>query len=439
MSSMGKGFIAAIVVALIGAVVLLARLAWITTEPRTDLRKASVTIGPIAHRPVVKPDSDAALPSVTQEPAAIAPDDLEAKLAELNASAAIVPNELILTFRSAEALAAFRARAGLAGLRVVSADNRLLAARVLYSDPEAMARELREHAGDYENIGLNYVAWVPGLPNTPQTDPSNAGGSEAFGNSGLLAIGATADRSSWGRGVTVAVLDTGVTDHPTLAHLKVTHQDLVKDGQPFDGHGTAMASLIAGNDPENGGVAVATSNLLDIRVADSKGESNTGLLAEAIMKAIDAGARVINISLGTTGDAHVLRKAVEYAVSHGVVIVAAAGNEQQATLAFPAGYNGVISVGAVDATDKQAYFSNSGENLTLAAPGVGIVSAYSDKKMVIGSGTSQATALATGVAATVLGWGYNPQSVAGLLTKSAKATGAPKEQVGAGLLQVPRR
>src|SRR5690606_20968092 len=106
----------------------------------------------------------------------------------------------------------------------------------------------------------------------------------------LEAIGAGRDRSDWGRGITVAVLDTGITDHPQLEQVRLSRTDLVQDGQPVDGHGTAMASLIAGADPAEGGVAPAAS-LLDIRVADAKGESTTALVAQGILTAVDQGAR----------------------------------------------------------------------------------------------------------------------------------------------------
>ena len=91
----------------------------------------------------------------------------------------------------------------------------------------------------------------------------------------------------------------------------------------------------------------------------------------------------------------------------------------------------------MDANGTQAFFSNSGQGLTLAAPGVGIVSAYSDNRMVMSSGTSQATALTSGVVSTLLSWGHAASSVPDLLMQSAKPIGAPVEQVGAGLLQVP--
>lgn len=365
-------------------------------------------------------------------------EDLAKKLDELNRAPGLVPSELLLTLDSPAALAAFLKRAAEAGFEVLYSDPRLLSARVRYGDAEAMARELRNNAEDYDNIGLNYLAWVPGLPDTErQTDTANAGGTQPFGTSGLEAINASGDRSNWGKGITAAVLDTGITDHSSLSHTQVNHYDLVKDGEALNGHGTAMASLIAGNDATNGGVAPITK-LIDIRVADSKGKSNTALVAQGILQAVDQGAAIINISLGSTGDSVVLRNAVEYAQSRGVIIVAAAGNEQQTSLAYPAGYAGVISVAAIDANGTQAYFSNSGSSLTISAPGVGIVSAYDDNRMVISSGTSQATALTTGVVSTMLSRGYAPQNIAQTLQDNALPISAPKEQVGAGLVQVPR-
>jgi thermitase len=359
------------------------------------------------------------------------------RLTRINQSRGVVPNELLLTFKSPEALAAFKARAPGEGLQVLSSDGRLLSARVKYADPAAMSRELANHGGDYNNVGPNYLVWVPGLPQVPKVDESNAGGAQPYGNSGLQDIGAYGDRSNWGHGITVAVLDTGITTHPLLEGTDVVHYDLVQDGQTPNGHGTAMASLIAGNGYNEGGAA-PDSRILDVRVADISGESNTALVAQGIMQAIDQGAKVINISLGTSGDAAMLRNAVAYALEQGVIIVAAAGNDQLASLSYPAAYDGVISVGALDAAHVQAYFSNSGSTLTISAPGVGIVSGYSDGQTVIGSGTSQATAITSGVVAYMLGRGYAASAVPQVLATSALNTGAPKEQVGAGLVQIPR-
>ena len=348
-----------------------------------------------------------------------------------------MPNEVLLTLKSDALLHALQLRAGLNGLEIVSLDPKLRLARVRFSDLNDLMKELAAHSEDYESVGPNYLAHVPGLP-PPSTDDGNEGGQARFASEGMEAIGAAKDRSDWGRGVTVAVLDTGMVDHSTLSGLTVTHLDLVNDGSEFNGHGTAMASLIAGKDSNAEGVAQA-ARLLDVRVADADGVSNTALVASGIVKAVDMGARVINVSLGSFGNAQALENAVNYALSRNVVVVAAGGNEQMNMLAYPAALPGVISVGAVDANGQQAYFSNSGESLTLSAPGVGIVSGYTDNQVVIGSGTSQATALVSGVAATLVGWGYSGQNIATLLINNAQPTGAPSSQVGAGIVQVPPR
>ncbi|GEP42009.1 S8 family peptidase [Brevifollis gellanilyticus] len=363
-------------------------------------------------------------------------DELQRKLAELNKSPSVVKNELLLRFNSPEALAAFRNRAGLSGIDIVYSDARLKSARVRYRDAAKMAQELRDHAKDYDNIAPNYLAYVPGLPQEPQTDPNNAGGSVPFQSSGLEMINAVGDRSRWGAGVKVAVLDTGVTEHASLTGVKVTHHDIVNDHQSYHGHGTAMTSLIAGRDEANGGVA-PQSEILDVRVADSTGTGDTAMVAEGIMWAVDRGAVVINISLGAAGDSSMLRDAVAYAISRGVVVVAAAGNEQANALSYPASYSGVISVAAVDAQGRQAYFSNSGQGLFISAPGVGIVSAYSDGKTVIGSGTSQAAAITSGAISALLSRNYQSQQIPNVLTQNAVRTGAPSTQVGAGILRLP--
>ena len=368
--------------------------------------------------------------------AAPSDDGLTQKLRDLAAAEGVVPGELLLTFKSPEALNAFRLRAGLAGIEIRHSDARLKSARVKYKDAAKMADELRDHAKEYENIGPNHHIYVPGTPEKPAQDTTNAGGSVPYESSALDAIGATGDRSRWGAGVKVAVLDTGVTDHATLNGVKVTHTDLVKDGQPLNGHGTAMASLIAGHDEHNGGVAPA-AEIMDIRVADSTGRGNVANVAQGIMQAVDQGARVISISLGTSADASVLREAVAYAQSRGVIVVAAAGNEQQTQLAYPAAYDGVISVAAVDAKGRQAFFSNSGENLFISAPGVGIVSGYSDNKMVISSGTSQAAAITSGAISALISRNYTSSNIRQVLTSNAVRVQAPANQVGAGILHLP--
>ncbi len=376
-----------------------------------------------------------ATPALTSRPRParghVSPEELKAALIGPGA----VPGEVVLTFRTPEDLAAFRARAGLYGLKILDSDARLRSARVAWSDLGRLADELNEHPRAYENVAANLIARIPGLPREPVIDAANQGGMTPFEQGLFASIGADADRSGWGASVKVAVLDSGIADHETLSGIPIERVKMVEAGPEANGHGTSMASLISGRVAPAQGVA-PSAQLLDFWLADESGMSNTALVAAGIMGAVDRGAQVINISLGSFGSSLMLQNAVQYALDHNVIIVAAAGNEQLTQLAYPAAYPGVISVGALDADKKQAYFSNSGTP-TLAAPGVGILSAYTDGKIVVGSGTSQATALTTGVVATLLGRGIHPKDIPGLLTQHALNTGAPKEQVGAGMLQVP--
>ena len=412
-------------------------LAWMFREMMVAVEVPPVAEMPAqpVRKPVTKPAPQ--VPATFTTPSTTAADQ-ERPLAEtiaedlLNPEA--IPGEALLTFKNAAALAAFRARAAQAGLDIISIDPTLLTARVRYRNLDGLQKDLAEHASDYTNAGPNLVARIPGLP--PKKDTANAGGSTPFRSQGLDLIGAPANRTGWGSGVTVAVLDSGVVDHPSLRNASITHIDLVEDGQAFHGHGTAMTSLIAGDDPNIAGISPA-SKIVDIRVADPQGNSNTALLASGIIRAIESGAKVINISLGSSQASPVLEQAVQYAISRGAVIIAAAGNEQSNALSYPAAYSGVVSVAAIDATGTQAWFSNSGQGLTLAAPGVGIVSAYNANKLVIGSGTSQAAAITSGVAAYLAGRGYQPSNIPMVLIRSARPTGAAQTAVGAGILRIP--
>jgi len=348
-----------------------------------------------------------------------------------------IPNEALLKFKSPQAMRDFLNRAGRNKLTVLGRLDGLQAARVRYDQLDQLRAAIEDDAELYDGIDANFLVKTPDWPD-PESRPGGSG-TASFGGDGFLkAVGATGDRSAWGAGVTVAVLDTGVEAHPTFSDGQITHMDLVNDGQPFDGHGTAMASLIAGQDEQAPGVAPAT-HILDVRVADNQGVSSSFKLAEGITQAADAGAQVINISLASYGDATVVRDAVAYAQSKDAVVVGAAGNDQSASqLAFPAAIDSVISVGGVDANLQQAYFSNSGTGLDLTAPAVGIQSAYGADSIVLGDGTSQAAAIASGVLAAGLSTGSTTTgSAANWLKQNALPLTLPPERGGAGMTQMP--
>jgi type VII secretion-associated serine protease mycosin len=233
---------------------------------------------------------------------------------------------------------------------------------------------------------------------------------------------------SKGAGVTVAVLDTGVDGrHPDLVGRVIQGPDYTgrgrRPGSPYWGrHGTAMASIIAGHGHGPGhtsgvmGVA-PLAKILSIRVTwenddpertDRDQINRTGdAVAKGIKYAVDHGAQIINMSLGGGKMIYngnpIEEEAVRYALSRGAMLIASAGNDGAGLnrTNFPAAYPGVLAVGAVDKTMRPAKFTNRHDYVSVAAPGVDIVSADAGRSYVQGTGTSPSAAIVAGIAALV--------------------------------------
>ncbi|WP_433327460.1 S8 family serine peptidase [Spirillospora sp. CA-294931] len=252
-----------------------------------------------------------------------------------------------------------------------------------------------------------------------------------------------------GRGVTVAVLDTGVdAAHADLAGSVTTGPDYTRGAgmaAPRRLHGTTMASIIAGHGHGRSGVigVAPEARLLALRVILERDEPGfaafnrnaryEGTVARGIRYAADHGADVVNLSLGRSYPTRAEREAVAYAIARGVVVVAAAGNGgavrgTSPEYSFPASFPGVISVAAVDAAGRHAGFSNRNSAVVVSAPGVRIVGAGPGDRYWIGDGTSPATAFVSGVAALIRS--RHPKLAPALVTQAIVAGARPRPRRG---------
>ena len=206
--------------------------------------------------------------------------------------------------------------------------------------------------------------------------------------------------------IKIAILDTGVDlDHPDLAG-KITANTNFSTSTTTDdiyGHGTHVAGIAAAS--TNNGIGVAglgySASIVSVKVLGDSGSGYYSWVANGIVWATDNGAQVINMSLGGASVSSTLEDAVNYAWSKGVVVVAAAGNSGSSAPFYPAYYSNTIAIAATDASDKLASWSNYGDWVDVAAPGVSIYSTLIDAGYGYKSGTSMASPHAAGLAALV--------------------------------------
>ena len=384
------------------------------------------------------PVAAARAPAATSDPRGS--DDRLAALARALAGGGVRPREAVLTFKDDAALQRFLTRSRAAGVFVLDRLDRLRAVRVRFDSLSSLQHEMSGHEADYAAIEANPLI---GLPTPPAPDDRTTVNNVPVGNGTLAAIGATGDRTAWGRGFTIAILDTGVAADATFGTGRLRTLDLGLGPGPGAGseagHGTAVAALAAGAAADAPGVAPA-ANVLSIRVTDAAGTSDLFTVSRAILAAVDAGAQVINISLGGYATGPVLDAAIDYATRNGALIVAAAGNDQAARLTWPAADPRVVSVGAVDRLEQQVSFSNSGEQLQLTAPGYGVQTAWLDGQRVQVSGTSASAPVVAGAIVAVMSQfpGLGAREAADLLERTANDGGAPGTDpaYGRGILNV---
>lgn len=239
-----------------------------------------------------------------------------------------------------------------------------------------------------------------------------------------------------GSGMTVAVIDTGVSRVPDLKDTAfVKGYDFVNDkvdASDDNGHGTHVAGTIAQSTNNGYGVAGVAyeASVMPLKVLSAYGGGTVADIAEAIRFAADNGADVINMSLGGAGESQLMEEAINYAHQKGVVIIAAAGNENENAASYPARYPHVMGVAAVGPNGEKAPYSNFGAGVDISAPGgseagkilqntidpetgEAIFAAY--------QGTSMAAPHVAGVAALVKASGVTePDQIMDVLKQSAR-------------------
>ena len=324
-----------------------------------------------------------------------------------------VEDEVILTFVDRQAYIDFLSALDQAGLQAL---GRIDALGVLRLDVSMLSR--LKIPLDAVEIGFNFRVSRP----TPPLEalPSGVLNLSPFNQAAAQITGTLANDGS---GVLVAVLDSGLYAHKAFEESEI--EEFILAGKHLDGagaeHGTAVASIIGGKD----GVAPGV-DLLVVRVLGEDGLGNSFHAAQGIIHAVDSGAQLINMSLGLYQDSSLLRHAVQYAHGKGVLLVAAAGNDSYASLAYPAAYPEVLSVTAIDAQNLQAGFSNQSESIDFAAPGVAILTASEEGKTQLFTGTSAATPFIAGTLASLLSRDLqqSPDQVVAELKQSLNESGA---------------
>ncbi|OUC15122.1 MAG: hypothetical protein B0A82_08625 [Alkalinema sp. CACIAM 70d] len=261
---------------------------------------------------------------------------------------------------------------------------------------------------------------------------------------------------SKGKGTIVAVIDTGISRVSDFAQTNfLSGYDFINDNTDATddhGHGTHLAGTIAQSTNNGYGAAgiAPEATLLPIKVLSVGGSGTVADIAEAVRFAADKSASVINLSMVGDGDSRLLQKAIDYAHRKGTVIIAAAGNNSQDSVSFPARYRYVIGVSALDADMNHAPYSSYGAGVDLAAPGGfirgedpsgGIIQNTFDRRMQVSifapyQGTSLAAAHVSGVAALLHTAGVtDPDTLATILARSTQPSPSdPKNYYGAGKL-----
>ena len=248
-----------------------------------------------------------------------------------------------------------------------------------------------------------------------------------------------------GEGVRVGVLDSGVNPVSYLADRLLPGHNYVEGADEDDtadnyGHGTLVAALIAGQGEDGYIGAAPGAEIVPLKITDGK-----AITVSAVCRAIYGGiddfdCNVLNLSLGVTSEFQALRDAIDYAAEKGVVVVAAVGNNGNRGRMYPAEYESVIGVGAVDSDGNVYYHSNHNGSVHLTAPGANVKTSGKLGGYTAASGTSFSVPFVTAAAAVLLGLDplLTPEDIASILAETAFDAGSEgwDEYYGYGILDL---
>ena len=234
--------------------------------------------------------------------------------------------------------------------------------------------------------------------------------------------------------VTIAILDSGIQ----TTNLDFTGR-LVEGYNGFDGssnvedlfgHGTHVAGIAAATGNDGYGIAGVDwqAKIMPVKVLNDTGLGSSTSIANGIIWAVDHGADVLNLSLGSSSVQQPIQDAIMYAHNHGVVVVASAGNDGDTRYNYPASYENVISVGSVSAANTVSSFSNKNDKVDVTAPGVNVPSDSLTGGITTKTGTSQAAPWVTGLASLLFGmekFNQNPDAIEEAIENSATDLGDP--------------
>lgn len=332
----------------------------------------------------------------------------------------IITSQVMIRLRADVSVVDFLARYPAATLRVsipgrnthllntpAGQEDALAAAMLADPSGEVIWAEANYFGDAPEGSAQDFYFNVVPQPNFYESQP-------AWGQIGLPA----AQQMGTGAGTVVAIVDTGLdAAHPAFAGRVLPNGYNFIEGNtnpadtgfdpPLDRDGDGLVNEMVGHGTHVAGVITHIApgaQLLPIRALDGEGNSDNFLIAAGIYYAIDQGADIINLSLGSTYKSDMVEDAIAEALARGIVVIAASGNfDTIEPEEYPAFVEGVISVAAVDAADVKSDFSNYNPDMVISAPGSAIHSTLPGGLYGAWNGTSMSTPMVAGAAALLLG------------------------------------